>query len=167
MEREQIKTILVELKKNYRTFEISDTTAAWWHEALTQFEDAEVFQAVKNWVFTEKWPPTIADIVQSLDKARMPAWASQDALEAWSCRSTNPIAKAVFLELERTYGPYGSWQTEDNQWRYKEFSERYAARLERKKDSVKNRLLLEDGPREALPSPAQSLVALATPKVTQ
>lgn len=168
MDKEKIKIILAELKKNYRTFEISDTSTAWWGEALADYEEIEVFKAIKNWVFTQKWPPTIADIVQSLEELKVPEWAKQDALEAWNHRGTNPIAKAVFSDLECTYGPYGTWLVEDNQWRYKEFAERYQDRMDAKRHEVKNKLLLGTGStREILPAPTQNLIAMAMPKVTQ
>jgi hypothetical protein len=133
MEREEIKKVLAELTKNYPTMQLSDTTTAWWNEALKPFEAPTVFAAVKHWVFNEKWPPTIAEIRERCQPP-LPKELSTDGLAAFSQRGNNWLSSEVWHDMERAYGPYGQWLVEDNQWRIKEFAKRYEERRDNIRD---------------------------------
>lgn len=136
MEREEVKRVLGELAKVYPTMQLSDTTTAWWHEALKEFESPKVFAAVKSWVFANKWPPTIAEI-RAACLPPVPQYLQIDGLSAWANKTNNPLALDIFEDMQRAYGPWGEWLIEDNQWRIKEFAKRYEERRDALIDRIR------------------------------
>lgn len=97
MDRKQTVTLLTFLQSSYpRQAETltKPEVAEIWHGALADLDYEVVKIALTKWVMTEKWPPTIADIresVTSVSTAEIMDWS-----KAWSI-----VNRAVRLK-----GPY-------------------------------------------------------------
>lgn len=70
MSKKEFYAIAVRLKGYYpdsKLFEADDTIQLW-HDRLKHYDPEVLKSVVDEWAENSKWPPTIADLIESADK---------------------------------------------------------------------------------------------------
>lgn len=96
MTREETKKMLAVISVNYgeKLFYVTPEKVNLWAQLLSDLEYMEVQGAIKNWIMTEKFPPTVADIRGAIADKVLRGIPAAD--EAWG----------ILMNNVREYGPY-------------------------------------------------------------
>jgi hypothetical protein len=71
MKRDQVKELFKQIREFYGNFDVTSQKLDAWHKFLRNSNPAVVMKNLENHIFNEKFPPTIADLIDRTSRTNV------------------------------------------------------------------------------------------------